>query len=200
MIRVLQTAAEIQQFCDAHGWESCLIGGVAVQRWAEPRVTRDVDVALLTGFGGEELFIDALLAKYPARRPDAKIFALKNRVLLLQTPDGLGIDISLAALPFEEEAIRRATLFSFGPASTPAPAPPKTSSCSSSSPRAPSTSTTPKALSSATARHSTGTTSSATSAPSPKPRKLPKSWTSLPAFATPETVRRLSTSLNGGPK
>jgi hypothetical protein len=40
---------------------------------------------------------------------------VRNRVLLLKTADGIGIDISLAALPFEELLIRRATLFSFGP-------------------------------------------------------------------------------------
>ncbi len=66
MIRVFQTALAIQQFCGAQGWGSCLIGGVAVQRWAEPRVTRDVDLTLLTGFGHEDQFIDKLLASFPA--------------------------------------------------------------------------------------------------------------------------------------
>ena len=51
---------------------------MAVQRWGEPRLTQDVDVTLLTGFGGEDAYIDFLLALYPGRRNDSRIFALKN--------------------------------------------------------------------------------------------------------------------------
>ena len=36
-------AADILAFCAARGWRCCVIGGVAVQRWGEPRQTRDVD-------------------------------------------------------------------------------------------------------------------------------------------------------------
>ena len=115
MIDLLQDALEIQTFCDSQGWDSCIIGGLAIQRWSEARVTRDVDVTLLTGFGREELFIDALLQHFGARRPDAKTFALKNRVLLLLSRQGNGIDVSLGALPFEQDAVRRATYFNFGP-------------------------------------------------------------------------------------
>ncbi|MEO5925186.1 MAG: DUF6036 family nucleotidyltransferase [Bryobacteraceae bacterium] len=115
MIQLFQTAKNLQEFCDSQGWASCLIGGVAVQRWSEVRVTRDVDLSLLTGFGHEDPFLDALVAAFPARIKDAKDFALRNRVLLLATPDGIGIDVSLAALPFEHDVIRRATVFNYGP-------------------------------------------------------------------------------------
>jgi hypothetical protein len=104
----------LQVFCDGQGWRSCFIGGLAVQRWGEPRVTLDVDITVMAGFGVEGAFIDALLAAYPARIKDARQFAHRYRVLLLRTPDGVGIDVSLGALPFEERVISRATLFSFG--------------------------------------------------------------------------------------
>ena len=65
-----------------------------MQRWGEPRLTQDVDVTLLTGFGAEESYIDALLARYQGRRPDAKAFALQYRVLLLRSPKNIGIDIA----------------------------------------------------------------------------------------------------------
>ena len=91
------------------------MGGLAVLRWGEPRLTQDVDVTLLTGFGDEERYIDVLLAHYQGRRPDAKAFALKYRVLLLRTSRSIGIDIALAALPFEETCIQRATFFEFLP-------------------------------------------------------------------------------------
>lgn len=115
MIDLFDTARQLQEFCDHHGWRSCFIGGIAVQRWGEPRVTRDIDLALLTGFGQEDPFVDALLAVYPARIESAKDFAQRHRVLLIQTPAGVGIDVSLAALPFEENMVNRATFFSFGP-------------------------------------------------------------------------------------
>lgn len=89
-----------------------------MQRWAEARVTRDIDITLLTGFGQEEQFIDALLSRYAPRSADAKGFALKNRVLLLVTQQSIGIDVSLAALPFEQSAIERASLHTFAPGYT----------------------------------------------------------------------------------
>jgi hypothetical protein len=58
------TAAELQRFIEQNGWEFCFIGGLAVQAWSEPRFTRDVDLTLLTGFGTEERYIDALLSRY----------------------------------------------------------------------------------------------------------------------------------------
>jgi hypothetical protein len=64
MIDLFEAARELQVFCDSRCWRSCFIGGIAVLRWGEPRVTRDVDLTLLTGFGAEDIFIDALLAVY----------------------------------------------------------------------------------------------------------------------------------------
>jgi hypothetical protein len=115
MIGIFETARQLQRFCDQRGWRSCVIGGIAVQRWSEPRLTRDVDLTLLAGFGAEDAFIDALLTAYPARIDNAKDFARRYRVLLLGTPEGVGIDISLGALAFEESVVRRASIFSFGP-------------------------------------------------------------------------------------
>ncbi len=92
------------------GWRFCFIGGLAVQCWSEPRVTDDVDLTLLTGFGTEETFIDSLLALpwMEPRIPDAREFAVARRVLLAQTKGGIGIDIALGAFPFEAEAVARA--------------------------------------------------------------------------------------------
>ena len=114
MIDLFEVARELQTYCDQQNWRSCFIGGLAVQRWGEPRVTRDVDLALLAGFGNEVPFVDILLAKYQGRVSDSRAFALRNRVVLLRTSTGVGIDISLAALPFEERLIDRSTKFSFG--------------------------------------------------------------------------------------
>lgn len=109
--------AEVQSFIESKGWHFCFIGGVALQRWGENRLTTDIDLSILTGFGSEEQFIDTLLARFTPRRDDARSFALQYRVLLLQSEQGIGIDISLAALPFEQELIDRSTKFEFLPQS-----------------------------------------------------------------------------------
>ena len=44
---------------------------------------------------------------------EAKDFGLQRRVLLLASPDGVGIDVSLGAFSFEEDAIRRASVFTY---------------------------------------------------------------------------------------
>ncbi|MGD0620777.1 MAG: hypothetical protein ABSB67_24380 [Bryobacteraceae bacterium] len=56
MIDLFTAAKQLQDFCDRQGWQSCFIGGIAMQRWCEPRVTRDIDLTLLAGFGDEERF------------------------------------------------------------------------------------------------------------------------------------------------
>ncbi len=115
VIDLLDTAREVQDFCDQHAWHSCFIGGIAVQRWSQARVTRDVDLTLITGFGQEASFIEALLGHYTPRTADPAQFALRSRVLLLRSPSGIGIDVSLGALPFEHLVVQRATLFEFAP-------------------------------------------------------------------------------------
>lgn len=113
MTRLVKLAAEVQTYLDSQSWQNCLIGGLVMQRWGEMRLTKDVDLTLLTGFGGEEQFVDSLLGKYQGRRADAREFALRYRVVLLQSEDGIGIDISLGALPYEECLMRRASWFDY---------------------------------------------------------------------------------------
>lgn len=69
---LIDVAAGLQAFCEKRGWQFCFIGGLAVQHLAEARLTTDTDLTLLTGFGTEEPFIDALLTAYRPRRADAK--------------------------------------------------------------------------------------------------------------------------------
>jgi hypothetical protein len=115
MTRLVRLAAELQSLLDSSSWQNCLIGGLALQRWGIPRLTIDLDMTVLTGFGGEKKLVDFLLSKYAARRTDARDFALRNRVLLIQSGDGIGIDIALGALPFEERMMKRASEFPFLP-------------------------------------------------------------------------------------
>lgn len=115
MNEVIRAAADVQEFCTANGWRFCFIGGLAVLRWGEPRETVDVDFTLVTGFGREAGFIDSLVGRFEPRIRDAVEFACQNRVLLLRSASGVGIDVALGGLPFEELVVDRATEFSFPP-------------------------------------------------------------------------------------
>lgn len=110
---LFDAAREIERFCRQHGWQSCVIGGLAVQRWGEPRQTRDVDLTLLTGLGDEATYVDLLLRHYEPRIADAREFALVHRVVLVQARTGIPLDISLGALPYESRVISRASMYSF---------------------------------------------------------------------------------------
>ncbi len=115
MTGVIRAAAELQDVCAAEGWRFCFIGGLAVLRWGEPRETVDVDLTLLTGFSDEARFISMLTARFKPRVQDAAAFARTSRVLLLATDSGVGLDIALGGLPFEEDAVARSSLFTYPP-------------------------------------------------------------------------------------
>lgn len=115
MNEVIRAAAELQSVCEAHGWRFCFIGGLALQRWGEPRETVDADLTLLTGYGGEERFIEILLRHFEARIPNADQFACERRVLLLRSSKGVGLDVALAGLPFEERVVQRSSVFEYPP-------------------------------------------------------------------------------------
>lgn len=108
---IYEAAAEVQAFCAKRRWPFCFIGGLAVQRWGEPRLTVDVDLTVLTGFGREPEFADALLERFPGRISDAREFALRTRVLLLAAANGVPLDISFGAMPFEERTVARSSDF-----------------------------------------------------------------------------------------
>ena len=112
---VFDAAREVQDFLRRSGSEFCFIGGVALQRWGQPRFTRDVDLTLLCPLGSEASAIDRILGGFSMRIPDARAFALKNRVLLVQTAAGIPIDVALGALDFEHRCVERASEFDFGP-------------------------------------------------------------------------------------
>ena len=115
MTDVFEVAGWVSRELDEAGFRHCFIGGIALQAFGEPRVTRDVDVSVLVGFGDEARQIAALLRLFGPRTEGASDFALVHRVLLCQSPEGIGIDIGLAAFPYEEDAMGRSVLHEFLP-------------------------------------------------------------------------------------
>ena len=47
--RLVEAADELLRFLDANGRSACLIGGIVVSRWGEPRATKDVDLDISFG-------------------------------------------------------------------------------------------------------------------------------------------------------
>lgn len=103
-----------------------IIGGVAVSIMSKPRTTRDVDVvAWLPNHDEWPAFLaDGERHGIVPRIPDALGFALSSRVLLLRHDrSGVPIDLSMGALPFEENAVRRAVPTDLGGLRVPLPMP-----------------------------------------------------------------------------
>ncbi len=110
---LFKAGLEFQETLEKRNWPFCFIGGLAVLRWGEIRMTQYIGLCLLCGFGNEEKYIKILLKKFKSRITNAENFAFTNRVLLLYASNGVSIDISLSGLPFEDQMIKRATEFSF---------------------------------------------------------------------------------------
>ncbi|MBI1756649.1 MAG: hypothetical protein HYR64_06030 [Fimbriimonas ginsengisoli] len=105
------TLARLHASLTGLGLPYAVIGGIAVILRGYDRSTQDLD-AVVWGADGRLPELVAELGKngLHLRRDDGVEFAKRNRILLLKSPDGTQADLSLGALPFEHELIRRATL------------------------------------------------------------------------------------------
>lgn len=108
---VHQAAVDVAMLLDGLGLLHCIIGGIAVQRWGEPRMTVDVDFTVLAGWGKERAIAASILLRLKSRIEDAETFAAVNRMLLLVTDSEVGIDISLGAIPYEERLMERSSVW-----------------------------------------------------------------------------------------
>lgn len=115
MKTVLEAALEVQRNLSRSGERFCLIGGIALQRWGEPRQTRDVDVTVICPYGEEANFTDKLLAAFRPRIHDAREFSIRNRVLLVKSAGGIAVDVAFGALPFEERCVARSSEWALEP-------------------------------------------------------------------------------------
>ncbi|HEX3600708.1 MAG TPA: hypothetical protein VHU84_11235 [Lacipirellulaceae bacterium] len=113
MARLTDAAQEIVSFLLTQGWSCCIVGGMAVPRWGEPRATLDVDICLFTGLGDEQAFVSAMLDRFTPRISAAGEFAERTRVLLLKASNDVDIDVALGWTPFEANMIARASAHHF---------------------------------------------------------------------------------------
>jgi hypothetical protein len=105
---------EAHQFFATNKIPYVIMGRLAVQRWGEPRFTRDVDITILVSKVDEERILKKILSVFSPRISDALKFALEHRVCLVRSKDGCEIDISLGIPGYEEEVIKRAIDYHLG--------------------------------------------------------------------------------------
>lgn len=113
---LLSALSSLAAALEEAGVPSMLIGGLAVIAHGVPRQTVDIDAAAWAESLDLEEFVGTLREHgVVGRIPDLLPFARQYQVLLLEhRPSGTPIDLSLAWLPFEREAIARAEPVDFG--------------------------------------------------------------------------------------
>jgi predicted nucleotidyltransferase len=85
------------------------VGGIAVALVATPRFTADVDALVLGIDGRLEWLIEELgKAGFAPRSTDQVAMTRRTRVLTLVDAQGVGVDLMLGLLPFDEELVARA--------------------------------------------------------------------------------------------
>lgn len=111
---IFTAATTIQRLLDEAGHQFCFIGGLAFQRWGNPRYTQDVDLTLICPIGDERAMVEQLALWFPSRLKESLEFSIRQRIYLALLPDGTPADIALGVLDFEYRAVARAIRFDFG--------------------------------------------------------------------------------------
>lgn len=111
--RLFVTAlADLSKWLEAAGVPAMVVGGIAASILGRPRATRDIDALAVVSDGQWTQLVSSAEAHGILPRIENPVeFARRTRVLLLRhTESGIDIDIILSGLPFEADAVSRATV------------------------------------------------------------------------------------------
>ncbi|GAB4533975.1 MAG: hypothetical protein Kow0063_16630 [Anaerolineae bacterium] len=108
MQTLFQSLVDLQDRLRERGILSAAIGGVAVAVWGEPRVTRDVDIKVLLGRDAAPRLLEAIGPDYIPLQPEPLVALARSGVLFVQDAYGTRLDLLLADVSFDTEAIQRA--------------------------------------------------------------------------------------------
>jgi hypothetical protein len=105
--------------------QGVVIGGLAASLLGRPRLTRDVDALVLVNENHWAEFLgEGAKHGFIPRRDDVLAFARETQVFLVRhQQSGIDVDVILGALPFEKEAVARATWVDIGGIQAPLPLP-----------------------------------------------------------------------------
>jgi predicted nucleotidyltransferase len=110
--RLFVTAlADLTRWLETAGVAAMIVGGIAASILGRPRATRDIDaLAVARDDQWSQLLGSSEAHGIVPRIENPLEFARRTRVLLLRhTESAIDIDIILSGLPFEAEAVSRAT-------------------------------------------------------------------------------------------
>ena len=104
--------ADLTEWLDAAGVPAMIVGGIAASILGRPRATRDIDALAVVPDGQWTQLVGSAGAHGILPRIENPVeFARRTRVLLLRhTESSIDIDIILSGLPFETDAVSRATV------------------------------------------------------------------------------------------
>jgi hypothetical protein len=122
---LLAALSDMVAWFGAEDVSGVIIGGVAASILGRPRLTRDVDVLVLLQETRWPQFLASGERKgFVPRRSHALAFARETRVLLLRhQQSGIDVDLVFGSLPFEDQAVARATWIDFEGIMIPLPSP-----------------------------------------------------------------------------
>jgi hypothetical protein len=122
---VEEALGDLTSFLERCGAPGFIIGGIAVIAWGFGRSTLDIDAAVAVAPSESgSLLLRLRRAGFVARIPDARAFAEENLVILVRhARTGFDVDISLAQLDFEKEALGHLQHRPFGCVQIPVPRP-----------------------------------------------------------------------------
>jgi hypothetical protein len=108
-VNTLEAAVtDVAAFLEEGAVPYMVIGGFANLVWGRPRLTQDLDVTVSVAEERWPRFIEDLGRRFRILVDAPHAFARETRVIPLSTPTSVRVDMILAGLPYEEEALRRA--------------------------------------------------------------------------------------------
>jgi hypothetical protein len=117
-IKLLEKALlDIAALFEKHKIRYMVIGGLANAKWGQPRATLDIDITVWVSDNEIKKVISILEVSYALLVEKPLEFIRQTRVLPLKGCHGQRIDIIFGALPFEQQAIKRALKVKVGDAS-----------------------------------------------------------------------------------
>jgi predicted nucleotidyltransferase len=108
--RLHEALRQVSQVLDELEIRYMVIGGIANLVWGEPRATQDIDVTVSVPDERLDEVVAALSQRVTPIPADPLDFLRRTRVLPVTTSSGIGVDFIRTGIPYEEEAIRRATV------------------------------------------------------------------------------------------
>jgi hypothetical protein len=112
---LIQSVASLQERLEQAGIPSIVIGGIAVGVWGEPRLTRDVHTKVLLNRDSAGRLLEVLSRDYTPLHGDPLQALTRHGILFVQDNLGTRLDLMLADVGFDLDAIRRAQAIELQP-------------------------------------------------------------------------------------